>query len=62
MRETREMTITFINGKYLTVENYDDMKDIENAIKAKEKFIYLFNTNYYLNLDTVCCIGCAKEE
>ena len=59
----REMTITFSSGKYLKVDDYEDMEDIEKAIKEKEKFIYLYNTHYWINLDLVSCIGvgCDRE-
>lgn len=51
-RSNMKLNICFANST-LTVDDYDDIEDVKEAIKYKEKWVYLFYQKQYVNLDMV---------
>jgi len=50
------LKIYFDNNTNMNVTSYDDVKEMEEAIKLKSDWVYLYDQGCYINLHKVVCI------
>lgn len=55
------LKIYFDAGTSTIVTSYDDVEEMEEAIKLKSDWVYLYDQRCYINLHKVSCIECIEK-
>lgn len=56
------LKIYFDDDTHMFVTSYDDVEEMEEAIKLKSDWVYLYDQRCYINLHKVTCIDKLSEE
>lgn len=48
--------LNFQDDSVMVIRSFDDMETIENAIKTKADWVYLYDERCYINLNKINCI------